>query len=102
MSFDLKKYLAEGKLHEEESFPPRKFKVGDYVEFTPEAFKDYYKKHNMKGYIRNSPFNTDEEYIKKRYIKNGYYDYAVVDLTDRSHMVSPMFIPEENLQLIKE
>ena len=101
MSFDLKKYLAEGKLLREESIPPRKFKVGDTVEFTPEAFEDYYRKKNMKGYIRDSPYNTDEEYIKERYIKNGYHDYAVIDLNHRGHMVDPMFIPEENLQFRK-
>ena len=61
--------LDEGRLNEEESIPPRKFEIGDTVEFTPEAFKDYYKKNNMKGYIRDSPFNKDEEYIKKRYLK---------------------------------
>ncbi len=98
MSFDLRKYLAEGRLHEEESFPPRKFKVGDTVEFTPEAFEDYYRKKNMKGIINDSPYNTDEEYIKKRYRENGYYDYAVVDLNHRGRMAFSEFIPEKNLQ----
>jgi hypothetical protein len=66
MSFDLRKYLAESRLHEEESFPPRKFKVGDTVEFTPEAFEDYYRKKNMKGIINHRGRMAFSEFIPEK------------------------------------
>ena len=39
-NFDLKKYLAEGKLLKEENKPEPKFKIGDKVTTTPQAGLD--------------------------------------------------------------
>jgi hypothetical protein len=45
--FDLKKYLAEGKLHEENQ--PPKFKIGDYVQ--PIEGATYYFLDRPRGTI---------------------------------------------------
>ena len=87
-NFDLKKYLAEGKLYEENQSP--KFKIGDFVE--PKS-RDNYIGQIEDVYV-NKPENLE--------MKDGEYIYSVDKLNHRGKMAMSFDFKESDLESIPD
>jgi len=86
-NFNLRKYLAEGKLHEQKS---PKFKIGDFVQ--PKN-RDKYIGQIEDVYI-NKPENLE--------MKDGEYLYSVAKLNYRGRMTMSSDFKESDLESISD
>ena len=99
-NFDFKKYLAEGKLHEENQSP--KFKIGDYVQPIEGATSYFLDRPRgtvsgkYVGQIRDVFINKPEN-LKT---KDGEYLYSVEKLNYRGKMISSSAFKESDLEII--
>jgi hypothetical protein len=100
-NFDLKKYLAEGKLFEENQSP--KFKIGDFVQ--PKVGSTMYflrdrgtikDKEKYIGQIENVSVNKPENLRTK----DGEYFYAVKKLNHRGKNAMSFDFKESDLESI--
>jgi hypothetical protein len=87
-NFDLRKYLAEGKLFEEDQSP--KFKIGDFVQ--PKS-RDKYIGQIGDVYI-NKPENLE--------MKDGEYVYSVDKLNHRGRNAMSFSFKESDLESISD
>jgi len=87
-NFDLKKYLTEGRLFEENQSP--KFKIGDFVQ--PKD-RDKYIGQIEDVYI-NKPENLE--------IKDGEYLYSVAKLNHRGRNAMSFDFKESDLESISD
>jgi hypothetical protein len=88
-NFDLRKYLAEGKLLKEDMKAP-KFKIGDFVQ--PKS-RDKYIGQIEDVYI-NKPENLE--------IKDGEYVYSVAKLNHRGRNAMSFEFKESDLESISD
>ena len=99
-NFDFKKYLSEGKLHEENQSP--KFKIDDFVQ--PIEGATYYFLDRPRGTIsRKYIGQIDDVFINKPEnleTKDGEYLYHVEKLNSRGKMKSSYAFKESDLEII--
>jgi len=88
-NFDLRKYIAEGRLLKEENKPEPKFKIGDKVKTTPQAGLG----KGFEGSIWDVGGNKPENLI----IKDGEYVYVVRHDNYRGKMVMSYRVKESDL-----
>ena len=86
-NFDLRKYLAEGKLYEQKS---PKFKIGDFVQ--PKNRDKYIGK--IENVYINKPENLE--------IKDGEYVYSVDKLNHRGRNAMSFDFKESDLESISD
>ena len=100
-NFDLRKYLAEGKLYEQKS---PKFKIGDFVQPIKGATSYFLDKPSGTisskyiGQIKNVQVNKPE----KLKIKDGEYLYSVDQLNYRGKNAMSFKFKESDLELISD
>jgi len=101
-NFDLKKYLAEGRLLKEESLPTPKFKIGDYVQ--PIEGATYYFLDRPRGTISGKYVGQVEDvWINKPEnlpTKDGEYLYSVKKLNYKGKMGAEYDFKESELESI--
>ena len=101
-NFDLKKYLAEGKLHEDMKAP--KFKIGDYVQ--PIEGATSYLLDEPRGNISSKYVGQiGDVYINKPEnleMKDGEYLYSVTKLNHRGKMKMSFSFKESDLESISD
>ena len=100
--FDLRKYLTEGKLHEENQSP--KFKIDDFVQ--PIEGATYYFLDRPRGTISGKYVGQIEDvFINKPEnleTKDGEYLYHVEKLNYRGKMKSSYAFKESDLESISD
>ena len=101
--FDLKKYLAEGRLFEEEKQNP-KFKADDFVQ--PIEGVTYYSLDKPRGTISSKYVGQIEDvYINKPEnleMKDGEYLYSVAKLNHKGRNAMSFDFKESDLESISD